>query len=334
MSAPLLIGDIGGTKTILRLVDASAGRTLANERFDSKVFGDLSSVVEKFLSAWTGEAPKFAAFGIAGPVVDGVCKTTNLPWHVDQRQIAEHAHMNDARLLNDFESTAYGVLTLPPASLSTLQEGTKQERGAIAVIGAGTGLGEAMLFWNPEAGEYRVAASEGGHADFAPRDETEIDLLRFLKKKFGRVSWERVVCGGGIANVYEFLRETGAMKESPAVRAELDAGRTMNDWGPIIGKHAMAGDDALCVRTIDLFVTSYGAEAGNLALKALATGGVYVTGGIAPKLLAKLQDGAFMRAFRDKGRLGAVVDKIPVHIVLDPEVALLGALHVARSLAR
>jgi glucokinase len=187
-----------------------------------------------------------------------------------------------------------------------------------------------MLVWNAATEDYQVVASEGGHADYAPRDETEIELLRWLKRKFGRVSWERVVSGLGIANVYEFLRESKAAPENPAIRKELDAG----DDGAVIGKHALAGDDVLCVRAIDLFVTSYGAEAGNLALKALATGGVYVTGGIAPKLLPKLQDGAFMRAFRDKGRLGSVVDKIPVHVVLDPEVALLGALHVARSLAR
>jgi glucokinase len=332
MAAPLLIGDVGGTKTILRLIGDS-GDTLANERFDSKAFSDLSTVIETFLAKWTGEAPKFAAFGIAGPVVDGVCNTTNLPWHVDERTLASRANLDDARLLNDFESTAWGVLTLPESSLSTLQIGVKKPRGAIAVIGAGTGLGEAMLVFNKSSDTYQVVPTEGGHADYAPRDETEIDLLRWLKQKFGRVSWERVVSGTGIANIYEFLRESGAAPENPAVRKELDAGRTQNDWGPVIGKHAAAGDDVLSVRAIDLFVTSYGAEAGNLALKALATGGVYVTGGIAPKNLPKLQDGSFMRAFRDKGRLGHVVDKIPVHVVLDPEVALLGALYVARALS-
>ncbi|MGZ3420707.1 MAG: glucokinase [Polyangiales bacterium] len=333
MSAPLLIGDVGGTKTILRLIGDS-GETLANERFDSKAFGDLNAIVQLFLEKWKGEPPKHAAFGIAGPVVDGVCKTTNLPWHVDEKAIAQRASLTSARLLNDFESTAWGVLTLPAQSIATLQVGEKKPHGAIAVIGAGTGLGEAMLVWNTASQEYQVVASEGGHADYAPRDETEIELLRWLKQKFGRVSWERVVSGTGLANIYQFLRESGAAPESAAVRKELDAGRTQNDWGPVIGKHASAGDDVLSVRAVDLFVTSYGAEAGNLALKALATGGVYVTGGIAPKTLKKLQDGSFMRAFRDKGRLGSVVDKIPVHVVLDPEVALLGALYVARSLSQ
>lgn len=322
---PLLVGDVGGTKTLLRLI-GPAGENLHSQRFESRAFGDLSSIVDLFLGGWTGERPRFGAFGIAGPVVDGVCNTTNLPWHIDERVIASRNDLKAARLLNDFESTAWGVLDLPATSIATLQEGRRHPHGAIAVIGAGTGLGEALLVW--DGSEYVVVPTEGGHADYAPRDEVEIDLLRALKRKYGRVSWERVVSGLGIANVYEFLRDSGAAQENPEIARAIAAG----DPGAVIGMHALAGDDVLCVRTIDLFVTSYGAEAGNLALKSLATGGVYITGGIAPKLLTKLQDGSFLRAFRDKGRLGAVVDKVPVHVVLDPEVALLGAVHVARAL--
>jgi glucokinase len=322
--APILAGDVGGTKTLLRLVSPS-GETLHQARFESPRFVDLSVIVEEFLRAAPSVGrPKIAAFGVAGPVVGGQSRTTNLPWQLEEGVLAERCGIERVLLLNDFEATALGVLSLPKNMFLTLQEGHPQPKGAIGVIGAGTGLGEALLFWSD--GDYRVVATEGGHADFAPRDEREIELLRFLRKRFGRVSWERVVSGQGINNIYEFLRDSGAMKESAAIAAEL----ALEDHGAVIGRHALAGDDALCLATIDMFVASYGAEAGNLALKGLTTGGVYLTGGIAPKLLPKLQEGSFLRSYRDKGRLSLVVEKAPVHVVLDQEVALKGAALAAR----
>ena len=331
---PVLAGDVGGTKTLLRLVDPT-GATLAQQRYESAKYPHLTAMVSAFLddaARSSSTRPTVGAFGVAGPVVDGVAKTTNLPWHLDEKAIAETCGLSRVKLMNDFESTAYGVLELPQSSLATLQIGQKNPRGTIAVIGAGTGLGEALIVHREAKGdgEWLVVPSEGGHSDFAPRDDLEIELLRYLRTRFGHVSWERVVSGTGLVNVYHFLRDNHVVVESEAVAQELATG----DAGAVIGKHALAGDDALCMKAVDVFVSAYGAEAGNLALKGLATGGVYLTGGVAPKLLAKLQDGAFLRSYRDKGRLSAVVERAPVHVVLDQEVPLRGSAYVALRLAR
>jgi glucokinase len=330
---PILAGDVGGTKTLLRLV-APDGATLMQTRYESAKHAHLTTIVTLFLdeaAKASHERPRVAVFGVAGPVVDGVCKTTNLPWRLEEKQIAETCDLSKVRLLNDFEATAYGVIDLPETSRHTLQVGEPASMGAIAVIGAGTGLGEALLVrsHDPDDDDGRIVVpSEGGHSDFAPRDDLEIELLKYLRAKHGHVSWERVVSGMGIVNVYEFLRDTKVAVESPALAAEIASG----DKGAVIGKHALAGDDALCLQTIQLFVSAYGAEAGNLALKGLATGGVYLTGGIAPKLLKMLEGGAFLRSYRDKGRLSRVVDRAPVHVVLDQEVPLRGAAWVARRM--
>ncbi|GAC1543819.1 MAG: glucokinase [Polyangiales bacterium] len=336
MVDPVLAGDVGGTKTLLRLC-GPGGASLLQRRFESAKQASLTAMVRAFLdeAARAGHPrPRIAAFGVAGPVVDGVSKTTNLPWRLDEGDIAGACGLTAVRLMNDFEATAYGVLDLPAASLSTLQLGEPARGGNVAVIGAGTGLGEALLVpirdrSTGAIASWHVVATEGGHADFAPRDDLEIELLRWLRTRHGHVSWERVVSGQGIVNVYSFLRDTGVVKESAAVAAELAAG----DPGAVIGAHALAGTDALCMKTIDVFVAAYGSEAGNLALKGLATGGVYLTGGIAPKLLAKLGDGAFLRSYRDKGRLSSVVERAPVHVVLDQEVPLRGAAYVAARMA-
>ena len=331
MAPPILAGDVGGTKTLLRLVDVS-GAKLLQTRYESAKHAHLTTIIELFLQEAAQaslEKPRMGAFGVAGPVVDGVCKTTNLPWRLEEKAIAETCGLTKVRLMNDFEATAYGVIDLPAESRHTLQIGEPTKRGAVAVIGAGTGLGEALLVHSHEdpAGgdEWIVVPSEGGHSDFAPRDDLEIELLKFLRARHGHVSWERVVSGMGIVNVYEFLRDTGVAVESKQLAAEMAAG----DKGAVIGKHALAGDDALCLRTIQVFVSAYGAEAGNLALKGLATGGVFLTGGIAPKLLKMLEGGSFLRSLRDKGRLSRVVDRTPVHVVLDQEVPLRGSAYVA-----
>ncbi|MBI2391411.1 MAG: glucokinase [Deltaproteobacteria bacterium] len=322
MSTLALVGDVGGTKTLLRLVDEQ-GVALRTARFDSRG-AELAAIITRFLD---GVRPRVAVLGVAGPVLDGVCATTNLPWLLDERALERQLGISRVRLLNDFEATAYGVLHVDPSQLISLQGGERRPHGQVAVIGAGTGLGEAFLVWTGD--DYVVVPTEGGHGDFAPRNDREDLVLRTLRARLGRVSVERVVSGLGIVEVYEALRDGGVAPESEAVAAQLRAG----DPGAVIGEHALRGGDPLCEATIDLFVSAYGAEAGNFALRTLARGGVFVTGGIAPKLLPKLREGAFVQAFRDKGRLSDVVDAIPVSVVLDPEVPLVGALHVARAIA-
>ncbi len=327
-----LVGDVGGTKTLLRVLDAN-GAALVTERFESRGPG-LAEIVARFLERPAVAAlgkPATAVFGVAGPVLDGACAATNLPWVVEERALELDLGLRRVRLLNDFEATAYGVRGVAPEHRVTLQVGRPRPGAPIAVIGAGTGLGEAILV--PSAREastdgYVVLPTEGGHGDFAPRTELDDLVLRALRRKLGRVSVERVVSGLGIVEVYDCLREARVEPESAAVARELAAG----DPGAVIGGHALAGDDPLCARTIDFFVSAYGAEAGNMALRTLARGGVYVTGGIAPKLLPKLQAGGFLRAFLDKGRMSELVAQIPLHVVLDPDVPLLGAFHVARAL--
>ncbi len=332
MSSVHLAGDVGGTKTLLRLLDAE-GQALRQSRYESAKYPGLDAIVSAFRDECASAslpAPVVGAFGVAGPVVDGRCKTTNLPWELEEKALAAACKLARVRILNDFEATAYGVIGLPPESLATLQEGTAAPHGVIGVIGAGTGLGEALLV-PLDHGDARVVASEGGHSDFAPSDDRQIDLLRHLRERFGgHVSFERVVSGMGIVNVYEFLRDTGVFPEAREVATEMKT----KDRGAVIGTHALAKSDALCLATIDLFIACYGAEAGNLALKGLTSGGIYLTGGIAPKLLAKLKEGAFLQAFRDKGRLSRVVAAAPVHVVLDQEVPLRGAAWMARRMAR
>lgn len=318
----LLVGDIGGTKTLLRLI-RDDGEVVRTERFDSRN-ATLPEIIDAFL---TTEKVRVAVFGVAGPVFEGTVKTTNLPWHLDELELARLCGMGRVKLLNDFEATAYGVRHVERENLATLQEGVPHERSPIGVIGAGTGLGVAFLVWSGR--DYVVVPTEGGHAEFAPRTDLEVKVMQYVRKRKGRVSVERIVSGLGIATVYEALREIGVAPESEAIAREMQA----RDPSAVIGAHALHNDDPLCVATIDLFVSAYGSEAGNLALRTLARGGIYITGGIAPKLLPKLQGGAFMEAFRYKGRLSPLVAEIPVHVVLDPEVPLVGAAYVAQQLA-
>ncbi|MBI3029418.1 MAG: glucokinase, partial [Candidatus Rokubacteria bacterium] len=224
-------------------------------------------------------------------------------------------------------AAAYGVLALPPRDLERIQRG-KARKGNMVLIAAGTGLGEAVLFW--DGSRHRVVPSEGGHADFAPRSDLEMELLRFLQKEFGHVSYERVLSGPGLHNIYRFLRDTGYAPEPPWLADRLGTG----DPAAIISEVALAGGHPLCVAALDLFVSVYGSEAGNLALKALAVGGVFVGGGIAPKIRAKLTDGVFLAAFADKGRYRDLMASMPVRLVLNPRAPLLGAARVAQDLLR
>jgi glucokinase len=321
----ILAGDIGGTKTHLALfsVEEEKLQPKLKKMFPSKQYTGLEPVIEEFF-AGNKLSISHAAFGVAGPVVDNKVKTTNLPWIIDAGNIAQLFKVGPVALLNDLEATAYGIFTLEPHELFTLNEGVSGRRGNKVLIAAGTGLGEATLY--DDGRHYHPVASEGGHGDFAPGDDTEIDLLRYLIKKFGHVSYERVLSGPGLANIYAFLRDSGRLEEPDWLKQKISVA---GDASAVISQEGLAGNSAICVRALDLFVSAYGAEAGNLALRAKATGGVYIGGGIAPKILAKLKDGTFMRAFLDKGRYRELLSAMPVRVILNDQAALQGAAFYA-----
>lgn len=338
--ARLLAGDIGGTKTILRLVEeAEKGmlKTLHEFRYPSREFPDLVPMVQQFLTEAAvklGETvqPEKACFAIAGPVVNQTAKLTNLPWVLDSQRLARDLHLQSVKLINDFEAVGYGVLGLQSTDLHTLQGGTPRSDAPIAVIGAGTGLGQCFLIRSGD--RVKVFASEGGHTDFAPRSELEFDLLKYLlaKHNIERVSVERVVSGPGIISIYQFLRDRKFSSESPEVERvvkvwEQEVGKTDKTVDPAatIAMAALEKRDRLSEQTMQLFVEAYGAEAGNVALKLLPYGGFYLAGGIAPKILPLIEEGSLMRAFRRKGRMEPLLEQIPVHVVLNPQVGLMGA---------
>jgi glucokinase len=325
----VLAGDIGGTKTNLGLysVHGDKLRSESTHTFASKNYSGLMPVVQEFL-AGTKHAIDAACFGIAGPIVDGKVKTPNLPWVVDIAESRRALKLDNVTLLNDLEAAAYGILTLEDDEFYTLNEGTGRHRGNKALIAAGTGLGQAILY--DDGRHFHPLASEGGHADFAPRNELEIDLLRHLIGRFGHVSYERVVSGPGLVNIYRFLKEVRGMEEPPWLTERLSA---TDDLGVVISKAALAHEAPICVEALNTFVSVYGAEAGNLALRAKSVRGLYVGGGIAPKILEKLKDGTFMRAFVDKGRYTDFMARIPVRVVLNVQAALRGAAYYAAFLS-
>ena len=282
-------------------------------------------MIRRFLEDGPPPAIAAACFGVPGPVVDGRCVTTNLPWEVDERSLAKAIPAGRVKLLNDLEAAGYGVLALPTGELAPIQAG-RARKGNMVLIAAGTGLGEAILVW--DGARHRVIASEGGHADFAPRNDLEIDLLRFVQKEFGHASYERVLSGPGLHNIYRFLRDSGQAPEPQWLRDRMER----EDPSAVVSEVGLAGGHPLCERALELFVSVYGSEAGNLALKALAVGGVFIGGGIAPKIRAKLADGRFLAAFCDKGRYRDLMRSMPVHLVLNPRAPLLGAAHVALDL--
>ena len=321
----ILAGDVGGTKTNLALFSVHDGklRQVEKKTFASQEYSGLVPVLRDFFGNHHRPIER-ACFGIAGPIIEDKVKTTNLPWVVDSQEIERAFKLKSVTLLNDLEAGAYGIFTLEPHELFILNEGVSGRRGNRVLIAAGTGLGEATLF--DDGGEYHPSASEGGHGDFAPTDETQIDLLRYLIKKFGHVSYERVVSGPGIANIYDFLRDSGRFEEPDWLKQKMAAAE---DASVIISQEGLAGSSVICAQTLDLFVLIYGAEAGNLALRGKSTGGVYIGGGIAPKILAKLKDGDFMRAFLDKGRYRNFLSSVPVRVILNNEAALQGAAFYA-----
>ncbi|HWQ69018.1 MAG TPA: glucokinase [Patescibacteria group bacterium] len=318
----ILAGDIGGTKTVIGLFEEAGNRlhAIREETFPSQNYSTLEEILNQFLGPGSRPPLRIACFGVAGPVIDGKSKVTHLPWMLDEHRLAEVLDIPQVRLLNDLEATAYGMLHLDPTHLCVLQPGLTR-KGNIAVIAAGTGLGEAILYW--DGTRYHAIATEGGHADFAPRSDLEVELLRYLQREYGHVSYERVLSGPGLFNIYRFLRDSGVAEEPEWLRTRL----AEDDAGAVISEMGLTGDEPLCTKALNLFVSIYGTEAGNLALKAFAIGGVYIGGGIAPKILPKLQEGTFTRAFSDKGRFAELLRSIDVKVALNLRAPLIGAAH-------
>ncbi len=319
----ILAGDVGGTKTALALVDG--GAIVSLRTYPSASYETFTDIVREFVAATALDHVRGACFGIAGPIVNGVVRMTNLPWVIDAKDFAALLGTSPVRLINDLEAIACGVGAVGDEGFVTLNAGRSDAMGNAAVIAAGTGLGEAGLYWDGRA--HRPFASEGGHASFAPTDEVEIELLQFLLAEHDHVSWERVLSGPGLHNIYRFFRDTKRGDE-PGWLADR-----IRDQDPatVITECALDHTSSLCESALGVFVSLYGAEAGNLALTTLATGGVFVAGGIAPKILHRLTDGTFLEAFLGKGRFRPVLEAIPVRVVVSDTVALLGAARAAGS---
>jgi glucokinase len=324
ISGMILAGDIGGTNTRLACFEEDAGRLrLTLDRvYPSHEHNGLDEIVTAFIRE-TGVTISKACFGIAGPILHGRVSTPNLPWVIDRDQLASELGIPGVWLINDLEAHASGIGDLEPADLIALNQAPAAE-GNAALIAAGTGLGEAGLYW--DGARYHPFPCEGGHTDFAPRNDAEISLLQYLLKKFGRVSYERVVSGPGLKNIYDFLLDTGAEQEPAWLKEELHG---CDDPSPVISHYGLEARAAICERALDLFVAVYGAEAGNLALKFKALGGVYISGGIAAKILPKINSPLFLEAFAAKGRLRPMVEAIPLRVIVNSKVGLIGAARYA-----
>jgi glucokinase len=325
----LLAGDIGGTKTNLAIFEiGDKPEAKIQTTFKSGDYPSLEVIAQKFL-ADTGTTVTRAVFGVAGPVINGQSEITNLPWIISETTLADALHLPAVKLLNDLEAIAYAVPHLLPADLAALnsEQMDTDLGGNKAIIAPGTGLGEAILFF--QNNHYHVLASEGGHTDFGPKNPREIELLRYLQTKFDHVSYERVCSGKGIPNIYASFENSRVAEASAQVTEAISQAA---DATPVIIQAALAGTCKLCQATLDTFVSILGAEAGNLALKVMATGGIYLGGGIPPKILSKLQDGTFMTAFTNKGRFGKMLTRIPVYVILNNKAPLLGAAHYGVNL--
>lgn len=331
----ILAGDVGGTKVHLALYNFAGGRLVPvrDHKFPAGEFACLDDVVRAFFAQGAGQEKDqvvAACFGCPGPVRDGRLKLTNLPWTLDARLLQASLGIEHIFLINDLEANGYGIPELAPESVFTLYGGDCTGVGHRGLVSAGTGLGEALLVWDPKARLHHPLPSEGGHTDFAPRNDREIALLRYLQKTLaGRVSCERVVSGIGIKNIYAFLRDDQKLEEPDWLRERMEK----EDPNAVIGQCGEDGSSEICRETLRMFVSSYGAEAGNVALKVLAMGGIYLGGGIAPKIMKTMQEGEFVAAFLDKGRLSPLLHSIPVRIILDDTCALLGAAAYAEARA-
>jgi glucokinase len=320
----ILAGDVGGTSTRLAFFTVEGGRVnLDVEKvYSSRGHKSLDEIVVEFVSHHR-LAIEHACFGIAGPVQHGRVQTPNLPWVIDQETLARELRIPSVWLINDLLANTYGMLTLEEKEFEVLNAGAPNAVGNAAVISAGTGLGEAGAYWDGK--RYHPFACEGGHSDFAPRNELEIDLLRYLIAKFGRASCERVVSGPGLRNIFDFLRETGRGEAPDWLLAEMEE----KDPSAVIARAALDGKSELCVKALDILISCFGAEAGNLALKMLATGGVFIGGGVAPKIIQRLRERAFIDAFTQKGRFTHLLESIPVRVILNDKAALFGAARYA-----
>ncbi len=320
----ILAGDIGGTNARLAFFDVEDGRfnLVSATIFPSREYSGLDQIVSEFLQT-SDVNPDRACFGIAGPVRNGRVETSNLPWIVESQSLANELKLKKVFLINDLEANAWGIVDLDVKDAVLLNQVKASPQGNQAVIAAGTGLGEAGMYWNGT--QHEVFATEGGHADFAPRNELEVELFRYLNTQYGHVSYERILSGPGLVNVFHFLRDTGRGTEPKWLTDEMQH----SDPAAAISQAAMGGKCALCEQAVDIFVSVYAAEAGNLALKTMATGGVYLGGGIAPKMLSKMSGPLFMHAFAAKGRMQPLLEAIPVRVITNDKIALLGAARYA-----
>lgn len=319
----LLVGDLGGTKMNLAVIaDPDGMRSpLAEATLPSGDYPDLESLLAVFLREVNLPIDR-AVFGVAGPVLEGRANITNLPWEIEEQRIAKMLGGARVRLLNDLTAAAHGIPLLGPDELYTLNVGDPVYHGALGVVAPGTGLGEGYLTW--DGSRYAPQPSEGGHASFAPINAQQVDMLAFLLQRYGHISVERVCSGSGLPNIYDYLKASGYAPEPDWLAAEL-AGAEDRTPAIVRGATECPGRCELCCETVRVFVSILGAETGNLALKVMATGGVYLAGGIPPRILSFLTDGAFMEAFCNKGRMSDLLERIPVHVVLNPKTALIGA---------
>jgi glucokinase len=315
----ILAGDVGGTKTHLSLFEGK--NLISDAKYPSQAHKSLLEIVQQFLSSQEKKVDA-ACFGVAGPVRDGRCHTTNLPWIIDSRILSRELKIRNLFLINDLEANAHGILELPEEEFSILNVGNHQ-MGNQALIAAGTGLGEAGIYWDGKT--HHPFACEGGHTDFAPRDEIDVELWRFLKAKNPHVSYERVVSGPGFLDLFNFFIEKGYEKKPMWLKS------TIEDLPKVITEKGLRKECPVCLRTLNWFISLYGSEAGNVALKFLSLGGLYVGGGIAPKILSALKEGEFMKAFKAKGRFEELLTTVPVKVILNENTALLGAAAYARK---
>src|SRR2546428_2397792 len=320
----ILAGDIGGTHARLAFFDVVDGHfsLVSASVFPSREYRGLDEIVTKFVDS-SSVRPDAACFGVAGPVRNGRVEASNLPWTIESKRLADELKLRKALLINDLEANAWGIPALDPKDVVCLDQVKGSPIGNQAVIAAGTGLGEAGMYW--DGLQHHVFACEGGHGDFAPRNDLELDLFRYLRTRFGHVSYERIVSGPGLVNVFHFLRDTGGGEEPRWLTEEMIHG----DAAAAISHAALSGKSPLAEQALDLWVSIYGAEAGNLALKILSTGGIFLGGGIAPKILTKLSGPLFMQSFVGKGRMQALMETIPVKVITNDKTALLGAARCA-----
>jgi len=324
----VLAADIGGTKTLCQVADVfpHSYKVIYEKRYDSQAFENFLPLVKEFLKEAAGQADmilKSACMGVAGPVTENFARLTNLPWIIDGAQISKELGIPNVRLINDFQAVGYGLEALKLEDITVFQEGVEELHGTRVILGAGTGLGEGVMYWNQD--HYDILPSEGGHTDYAPTDATQLDLYRFLSNKQKRVCFEDIISGKGLVNIYDYF---SSLEEEHMTR-ELDAAMKEGDPASVISQFAIQNNHPLALKSLELFFQAYGAQAGNLALTCLATGGVYIAGGIAAKNISKMQDSGFMAAFTNKGKMAALMNKLPVRVITNEHIGLMGAAMAA-----